>query len=68
MRKFLFLVVMLGALSGCDELDYGNQLARSVGVESVKDVGRGYYEYTLESGKVKCREHSRRAELTCWKL
>lgn len=64
MKKLIGVAVLAMALAGCN---YGDNLRETAGVENVKSVGRGYWEYTLDNGTVKCREHQSRSELTCWK-
>lgn len=64
MKKLIVIALVALALAGCN---YGEKLSQMQGVENVKNVGRGYWEYTIDNGTVKCREHEKRSELTCWK-
>lgn len=67
--KIALICLMAIALVGCDDdagSRYANTLNQTAGYQHARDVGRGYVMYEIEGGKVTCREHSRRTELTCW--
>lgn len=72
--KLKFVLVALAAIliTGCDVDNtsaagrYANTLNTTFGYQHAREVGRGYVMYEIEGGKVTCREHVRRAELTCW--
>jgi hypothetical protein len=63
--KFALICLMAIALVGCDS--YVDTLRNTAGYQNVREVGRGYIMYEIEGGKVSCREHTHRSELTCWK-
>lgn len=62
--KLALICLMAIALVGCDS--YRERLSHTAGYQNVRDVGRGYIMYEIEGGKVSCREHTSRSELTCW--
>ena len=53
-------------LAGCGSR--AETVSRFEGVTDVRETSGGYITYKIENGTVKCREHSHRSELTCWKL
>lgn len=59
------------SLVGCGSEYDTNKRVKAVSsydyVTNVRVTAGGYIMYEIEDGTVTCREHSRRAELSCWR-
>lgn len=74
--KYILIILLGLALAGCDNgsrtdtrgASYATQLRAKTDYINPRDGGNGYVMYEIERGTVTCREHSKRSELTCWKL
>jgi len=63
MKKIICVALAAICLTGC----YEDKLARDPTITNLTVVPRGYVMYDIENGNVRCREHTQRSELTCWK-
>lgn len=61
--KYVVAIIAAVMLTGC----YEDKLARDHTITNLTVAPRGYVMYDIENGTVRCREHTTRSEMTCWK-
>lgn len=64
MIKLGVIGLSVALLSGC----YVDKLKDDASLSNVKEYPRGYVMYDIKAEGVRCREHTKRAELTCWPI